>query len=223
VKREKAVDPQQFAQLLEAVKNAAASPRASFDYIVVVLPVVTGIAGWVASAAWQTHQFKLNNAKEHYLLIRTKAETIVSEYTALLEFAREFQTNCANVLNLGTTITEEAINDFITRFQYKLAGIHQTQKLMFPGRILATKPIADQSDRLVETIKRMISVRQRMQVAASGPPANRDDAMRAIVEEVASVNKDNQEIMEALSKNIAVVENQIIEIINSRAKKLGIS
>jgi len=216
------MDTQEIAEIIGLLKALVSKQTAPYDYLVLILPVATGIMGWFLSTLWQARQFRQNNAKEHYYLVRGKAESIIADYSSLLDSTYNFFKNCKNSINLGTPIDGDAINDFITQFQFKLAAIHQTQKLMFPNRRFSTKKVLEHSDKLVENVREMNTIRQQLLLITQQAKKN-DKEIRNIFTNITRINDQNLQTIQELTKEVSIVENEMVELINTQAKKLGIA
>lgn len=185
-----------------------------YDYVVIILPVLTAFIGWFASTWWQSRVFVRNTKKEHYYVARDKVELIVGSFQNFLEYVYTFHKGMKNDANLMKFLEEDSFNDFVTEYQFKLGSVHQKLKIIFPGRRFPIKKITDEMEILEANILEMAEV-----VKALREP-NPDVA--TISERIEDLNKRNQGSIDNVTKEISAIENTVIEILNEKAKKLGI-
>lgn len=219
------MDQEQLNQIITAVKAVASDYKSVYDYIILCLPVITGILGWFASIWWQGKQFKKNNEKEHYYHVRDKIEQLVTSYNELLDGFYTFNKTAKNKLNPPQIeiLNEDYFNDFITQFQFQLARIHQIQKLMFPGSNLEIRNILAQANSIIESISSMNKCRTRLKELGKIEKAEDKKMFEDLNSEAKKLNLKNAESIELLTKAIGRIENEIIELSNAKAKKLGIT
>ena len=185
-----------------------------YDYLIVILPVMTAFIGWFASAWWQSHTFVRNTKKEHYYLARDKVEMIVESFHSFLEYVYKSYKDIKNDVNLAKHMQEDTFTDFVTEYQFKLGSIHQKLKIIFPGRKFPIKKITDEMKVLEANILEMAKVVN----ALCGP--NPD--MPAIHQCMEELNKKNSGSIEKITMEVSMIENAIIEILNGKAHELGI-
>ena len=185
-----------------------------YDYIVIVLPVVTAFIGWFASTWWQSRVFVRNTKKEHYYEARNKVEDIVGSFQNFLEYVYTFHKGIKNNANLRKILEEDSFNDFVTEYQLKLGSIHQKLKIIFPGRRFPTRKITDEMKILETNILEMAEVVK----ALRGP----NPEVPTINERIEDLNKRDRDSIDNVTKEISAIENAVIEILNEKAKELGI-
>lgn len=186
-----------------------------YDYAIVVLPVFTAFVGWFASIWWQTRTFTRNTKKEHYYAAREKVEAIIVLFHEFLQYVYSFQKmakNNANHRHLG--VDHDAFCDFVTRYQFQLGFIHQRLKITFPGRRFPIEKVTSQTKGLEENITTM----NHILVDLCKPDVDVD----AINRRVTDLNRGNSEIIANITNEVARIENAAVELLNKRAKELGI-
>jgi hypothetical protein len=186
-----------------------------YDYVVIVLPVVTAFIGWFASAWWQSHTFVKNTKKEHYYTARDKVELIVEGFHGFLEYVYTSYKQMKNDANLMKILDEDTFYDFITEYQFKLGSLHQKLKIVFPGKLFPIKNITDEMKLLEGSILEMGS-----EIVKAVIEPNPD--ILSINKRIEELNKKNSTIIEKVTKEVAAIENTIIEILNRKAHELGI-
>lgn len=127
------MEQEQIDLLLRAAK-VLQEKKKFYDYMVVVLPIVTAVLGWFASIWWQSYTFKKNSRKEHYYTVREKVESVNESFNTFLNYLYTFYKNIKNSTNRLCVIDGDVFNDFITEYQFMLDSIYQKLKIIFPGR-----------------------------------------------------------------------------------------
>ncbi len=196
------------AQVLQKKKEV-------YDYVVIILPIITAFVGWFASAWWQSRTFIKNTKKEHYYVARNKVELIVESFHSFLEYVYKSYKQIKNDANLMKILDEDTFYDFVTEYQFKLSSIHQKLKIVFPGREFPIKKISDEMKLLKASIWEM----GRDIVEATSQP-NPD--IPAINNRIENLNKRSSGSIDNITKEVSVIENTIIEILNRKADDLGI-
>ena len=185
-----------------------------YDYMVVLLPIGTAVLGWLAAILWQSHIFTKNTKKEHYYNAREKVELIVESYSAFLDYVYNFYKQAKNTANQHSLIDSDDINDFITRYQFKLSSIHQKLKIIFPGRRFPTEKITNEMHKFEKNINDMNEMINEVQ-------SGKYD-LGAIQSRNQKLNDDNKTVIASITDQVNMIEDSIINILNNQAKEVGI-
>lgn len=204
------MEKEQFDLIIRAAQ-VLQNKKETYDYIVVILPVMTAFIGWFASIWWQSRTFVKNTKKEHYYVARDKVEHIEEMFNSFLEYIYTSYKSIKNDANLNKQLEEDAFYDFVTEYQFKLASIHQKLKIIFPGRHFPIKNITDEMKILEENILEMAKI-----VSAQNSNVS---AANSCIEDL---NKRNRASIDNITNEVSIIENTIIEILNGKANELGI-
>ncbi|MBN2138337.1 MAG: hypothetical protein JW720_11065 [Sedimentisphaerales bacterium] len=186
-----------------------------YDYLIVILPVVTGLGGWFASIWWQSRTFCKNTRKEHYYQAKEKVESFVEKFNMFLQFVYTFYKNVKNRANLGQPpLGVDVLADFVTEYQFQLATIHQKLRITFPGRSFPIKVISDRMKDFEAGIAKIDNV-----IIASLDPESDE---KELAKQVETISTDNNDTMSKITGEITNIENTIIGILNKMAGELGI-
>jgi hypothetical protein len=96
-----------------------------------------------------------------------------------------------------------------------LGSLHQKLKIVFPGKLFPIKNITDEMKLLEGSILEMGS-----EIVKAVIEPNPD--ILSINKRIEELNKKNSTIIEKVTKEVAAIENTIIEILNRKAHELGI-
>ena len=185
-----------------------------YDYMIVILPVVTAFIGWFASIWWQSHTFNRSTKKEHYYVAREKVESIVESLNKLLEYVYTFHKGIKNDFNKLKPLDEDTFNDFVTEYQFRLSSIYQKLKIIFPGRRFSIEKFITAMKVLEANIIEMDAIIK----AHFGQNVNTS----VIYNRIEDINKKNSDTIDTVTKEISMIENAIIGILGDKAKDLGI-
>lgn len=205
---------QEKIDLLIRAAKVLQDKKEFYDYMVVVLPVVTAVLGWFAAIWWQSHTFTKNTKKEHYYTAREKVELIVESYSQFLDNIYNFYKQAKNSANQHSLIDGDDINDFITEYQFRLASIHQKLKIIFPGRRFPTEKITNEMHKFEKNINDMNEMINEVQ-------SGKYD-LDAIQSRNQKLNDDNKTVIDSITDQVNLIEDSIINILNNQAKELGI-
>jgi len=185
-----------------------------YDYMVLVLPVVTGLLGWFASIWSQSRTFTKNTRKEHYYTAREKVESVVESFNTFLEYVYTVYKKNKNSANRLRDIDEDAFNDIITEYQFMLGSIYQKLKIIFPGRHFPIEQLTNEMKIFENNITEMNGIVK--EVRESKPDMN------ALNKRVKDLNDSNSRVISNVTTQVSRIENIIIDILNNKANELGI-
>ena len=186
-----------------------------YDYMAVVLPVVTAVLGWFAAIWWQSHIFKKNSRKEHYYTAREKVESISESFNTFLEYLYTFYKDIKNSANRVSVINNDVFDDFITQYQFMLDSIYQKLKIIFPGKHFPIEQLVKEMKIFENNIKEINDIVK--EVRESKPDMN------AIDKRVKDLNDRNSSVISNVTNHVTCIQNIIIDILNNKAKELGLT
>ena len=218
------MDQAQLAQITEAVRAAVKNARSIYDYLAICLPPLTVAIGWFVSFWWQGRQFSKSNEKEQYYHVRGKTEEIVNSFNQFLDEIYRFYKSAKNRLNPPdfNLLSQDEIDDFITEIEFKLARIHQVQRLMFPGRTFNTKSIMDPLNELIEGIRSMNGCRGRLRELSAMPKDEGQKLFDQLNQEAGDLNSKNAAATKQITKAVGAIEDQMIGLNTEKARVLRI-
>lgn len=205
--------PEQIDLIIKAAQ-VLQEKKEFYDYMIIVLPVLTGFIGWFSSIWWQSRTFTINTKKEQYYTAREKVESVVENVNKFLEYVYIFHKSVKNNARQLRLLDEDAFNDFITEYHFKLASIHQKLKIIFPGRRFPIEKVASEMNVFVTNITEMNDV-----VMDQLRPNHDAISIKIRIEDL---NKRNRITFDNVTKEISEIENTIINILSNKAKDLGI-
>ncbi len=186
-----------------------------YDYLVIILPILTAVIGWFAAIWSQSHFFIKNTKKEHYYIAREKVELIVDSYNKFLEYVYRTRTQIKNDANLKKILDEDNYYDFITEYQFQLASLHQKLRIIFPGKQFSTEGVIREMKLFEEYIWKM-----GYEIVNEQAKSNFD---------IFSLNKQIEDLhakmvtnINNITKAVVNIQTEAIKILTSKAKKLGI-
>jgi len=209
------MDQEQLNLIIRAAK-VLQEKKEIYDYVIIVLPVLTAFIGWFASAWWQTRVFNKNTKKEHYYAAKEKAEAITALFSEFLEYVYSFYRTAkinANPPCLQTT-DGDALCDFITQYQFKLGFIYQKLRITFPGGRFPIEKVTEQMKSFEQNIMKMNDI-----VVDLRKPEIDTDAMDS---RIADLNSSNTAVITNITDEVSRIENSVIGILTNRGKELGI-
>ncbi len=208
------MDQEQLDLIIRAAQ-ALQDKKETYDYMIIVLPVLTGLAGWLASIWWQSRTFSRNTRKEHYYVAKEKAEEITSLFNEFLEYVYSFYKQAKNNANLHHQgVDDETLSDFITEYQFKLGFIYQKLKITFPGKRFPIEKVTRQMKSLEDNIIDMNDI----MLSLHNPAPDMD----TINDRIADLNNKNNQVITNITDEVSRIDNAVIETLNNRAKELGI-
>jgi len=211
----------QFQALIDAIRSIKLSGKSAYDYVVLVVPVITGILGWLLTSLWQNRQFRQNSRKEHYYLAVQKVELLTGKYTSFLMYVQATFDSIRACLNTGRIVADDDLVTYITKYETMLAEVYHLQRLAFPGRRFDRKPLtiaAKEIERLFQdTIQLSIQLKQ---VGRGSPP---DDQMTVQVQMAGKkFHSDLTSALVKLTAEVTKIEIEMENILDARAKPLGL-
>jgi hypothetical protein len=179
-----------------------------------LIPVGAAIIGWGLAMIGQAVQASRVNRREHYYKVLERTEDILARCNALADFIYEFHKSCVKLSNeKPVTADESLLNDFITRFDGRLASIYMSQRIFYPGLTIEPKPISKVADELVGSIREMWELAKM----------RGDDAESVIIAARAKANyRRRAKVLGSLANELGIIMNSMVVSINKQAKKLRI-
>jgi hypothetical protein len=98
------------------------------------------------------YTFQKGPRKEHYYQSKENVITIIKLHSEFLAYIYQSYKAIKTVLNTGNLVSAEAMNDFITEYQTRLALSHQMSEIEFPGQMFDTVKINAQLRQLEDSI-----------------------------------------------------------------------
>ncbi|HHT9108392.1 MAG TPA: hypothetical protein ACFYEF_05755 [Candidatus Wunengus sp. YC63] len=205
---------QEKIDLLLRAAKVLQDKKEFYDYMVLVLPVVTAVLGWFAAIWWQSYTFKKNSRKEHYYTAREKVESISESFNKFLECLYTFYKNIKNIASRARVIDDDVFNDFITEYQFMLDSIYQKLRIIFPGKHFPIEQLTKEMKIFENNIKEINGIVK--EVRESKPDMN------AIDKRVEDLNNRNSSVISHVTTQVSRIQNIIIDILDNKAKELGI-
>jgi hypothetical protein len=211
----------QLQALIDAIRSIKLSGRSAYDYVVLIVPVITGVLGWLLTALWQSRQFRQNSRKEHYYVAVEKVEALTTKYTTFLDYVQSFYDSIRAIINGGAILDSDSFVTFITQYQTRLAEIHHLQRITFPGHRLDSKALIAAMKTIEALFGSMVPLSvESTKVGMSSPP---DDVR--VVQVQTAVKKFYTDLAAAfhtMTLEVARLEGEMVAILDKRAKPLGL-
>jgi len=126
------------------------------------------------------------------------------------------------VFNTGNLVSAEAMNDFITEYQTRLALSHQMSEIEFPGQTFDTAKINAQLRQLEDSIA-AINNDIFAAIETAGSPLTADQLFQTLGKDrVDAFNKLNTAIINGVTKEIVLQQKKMIQILQGEARHLGL-
>ncbi len=203
------MDREQIESILQVAKLLPDS-KSLYDYMVVILPVLTAFLGWLLSTWQQSYTFRLNTRKEHYYRMSEKVELIMEDFNNFLQYIDQYNKLVRGNANLLRPIPPDDFSDFVTKYQSMLGSIHQRLRIIFPGKRFPIEEVANSVKRLERNILQINDILQfKMDMAA-------------LQTKISTNNNSNEATVVDITYQVARIEDKIIDVLTNSAKQLGI-
>ncbi len=206
---------------IEYLKNALKSQKSTYDYLQLILPIVSGfvlaITGWFFAIFQNSKNTIFQLKKEQYYRSRESMTKIITLFSEYLTYIYNFIKNTKNKFNSGETLDIDLLDDFITENQMKLAFIHQLIKIEFPFTDTSSKEISNEIKKIEDMFSKLKELQNRLLNRA------KNDSIEKINDEITKLHSDSAKTVDKITEIISVVEIKIIRSLENDAKKLNIA